>query len=255
MHSRATLKGESALADWQALFDSIQSRGGISDGSSRMVGPDQAVFRAMYLDLSTVREEFRAQSAPAAVTICADVLNIPHRFDWVLPGTKLVIVARRIQSAGYATLTLDYRDSRTASLTVFTEEVDGRFQAIAVTAPDGPQPAAFIFDTAPATGGVRIDLPVREPVETLVTSMRDLPPHSRVIVEQALRTELAVASLLRDQRPDVARAMIGWIRSCSDGMPGMGRMTAELDQLMAAQLGAACASLFPRPANSLAAIG
>lgn len=255
MSSRTALKGESASADWQALFDSVEARAGIPDGSSRVLGAEEAVFRAMYLDLGEIRDEFRAGPVPPVVTICADVLNIPHRFDWALPQTALVIVARRIQSSGYATLTLDYREAKTTSLTVFADEVDGRFQALAVTAPDGPQPAAFIFDRAPATGGVRISLPVWQPVETAITGLQELPAQAGAVAEQALRTELAFASLLRDQRPDLARAMVGWIRSCAGGMPGLDRMAAELEALLAAQAGPGRSSSFPWQANSVAAIG
>ncbi|MGK9168465.1 hypothetical protein KXR53_19285 [Inquilinus limosus] len=254
MHSRTARGSEPAPAGWSALFEAIETRGGVLDASSEMVGPDAAGFRAMYLDLGAIRETLRSADAePAVITICADVLNIPHRLDWRLQRAALVIVARRIQSAGYATVSLDYRDRTAASLTVFTEELEGRFQAIAVTAPNGPQPAAFIFDAAPATGGVRIHLPGRQPVETPLDSMRGLPPQATEIVEQALRTEFTFASLLHDQRPDLARAMLGWIKSCSRGLPGMAWIAAELGNPMLAQAGAVRTPSFPRRPPELAA--
>lgn len=256
MHNRIAAKGAPRSDGLAALFDAIETRSGIAGVSSRAIGANEAAFRAMHLDLGEIRAALRAADFdPPLVTICADVLRIPDRFDWTLGRTELVIVARRIQSDGYATLNLDYRDSTTASLTVFTEEMDGRFQAIAMTAPDGPQPAAFIFDSVPAMGGVRIHLPVRQPVETSLGSMQGLPPRAMAVVEQALQTEFAVASLLRDQRPDLARAMVGWIKSWSGDVPGMARIAAELDTLMIAQTGATSASLFPRRNNAFAATG
>jgi hypothetical protein len=211
----------------------------------------------MYLDLGTVRDALRSADAePPIVTICADVLNIPDRFDWRLRRTELVIVARRIQSAGYATLNLDYRDNGAASLSLFTEEIDGRFQAIALTAPDGPQPVAFIFDAAPATGGVRIHMPGRQPVETVLDDMGDLQPQTTPILEQALRIELAFASLLHEQRPHLARAMLGWVKACAEGLPALARIASEIDALAFPQAGAAgAASLAPRQRSALAAAG
>jgi len=254
MHNRIAPQGESPSDGLAALFDAIETRSGIAGVSSRAIGPNEAAFRAMHLDLGEVRAALRAADLdPPLVTVCADVLRIPDRFDWTLRRTELVIVARRIQSDGYASLNLDYRDSTTASLTVFTEEVDGRFQAIAMTAPDGPQPAAFIFDSVPATGGVRIHVPVRQPVETSLDSMQGLPPRAMAVVEQALQTECAVASLLREQRPDLARAMVGWIKSWSGDMPGLARIAAELDKLLIAQTGAARTSHWQK--NAMAATG
>lgn len=256
MHNRIAPKGESPSDGLTALFDAIETRGGIAGISSRAVGANEAAFRAMHLDLGEIRAALRtADIDPPLVIVCADVLRIPDRFDWTLRRTELVIVARRIQSDGYASLNLDYRDSATASLTVFTEEMDGRFQAIAMTAPDGPQPAAFIFDTPPAMGGTRIHLPGREPVETSLGSMRDLPSRAMTVVEQALQIECAVASLLREQRPDLARAMVGWIRSWSDDVPGLARIAAELDKLLVAQTGAALTSLSSWQKNAIAATG
>lgn len=243
MHSRKFLETEPAPAAWPAVFGTIETRCGVSGASSQTVGPDGAAFRAMYLDLGAVRDALRsADVEPPIVTVCADVLNIPDRFDWQLRQTELVIVARRIQSAGYATVNLDYRDHRTASLTVFTEEIDGRFQAIAVTAPDGPQPVAFIFEEAPAAGGVRIHLPGRQPVEMPLDSIRELQPDATAVLEQALETELTFASLLHEQRPQLASAMIGWVRACAEGLPGLARMAAELDIPAFVQTGGTCAS-------------
>ncbi|HEY9348335.1 MAG TPA: hypothetical protein VIQ53_23610 [Inquilinus sp.] len=256
MHNRIAPGAQPPSDGLAALFDAVATRSGIAGVSSRAIGANEAAFRAMHLDLGEIRAALRAADfAPPLVTICADVLRIPDRFDWTLRGTELVIVARRIQSDGYATLNLDYRDSTSASLTVFTEEMDGRFQAIAVTAPDGPQPAAFIFDSVPAMGGVRIHLPGRQPVETSLGSMRDLPPRAMPVVEQALQIECAVASLLREQRPDLARAMVGWIKYWSDDVPGLARITAELDKLLVAQAGATLTSLPSWQKNARAAAG
>ncbi|WP_225768796.1 hypothetical protein [Inquilinus sp. Marseille-Q2685] len=240
MHDRIALGGESPADRLAALFDTIETRGVVPGASSRAIGPDEATFRAMYLDLDAVREALRAADlAPRLVTVCADVLHIPDRFDWPLRQIELVIVARRIHSDGYATIALDYRDDTAASLTVFTETVSGRFQAIAATAPDGPQPAAFIFDAPPATGGVRIHVPGREPVETALDCTQDLPARAVAVLEQALRAELSFASVLRDQHPALAQAMLGWIRTCSGGLPGMGWMAAELGSLVTSQAGTA----------------
>lgn len=240
MHDRMALGGESPADGLAALFDTIETRGVVPGASCRAIGPDEAVFRAMYLDLGTIRETLRAADlAPRLVTVCADVLHIPDRFDWPLRRTELVMVARRIQSDGYATIALDYRDDTAASLTVFTEAVSGRFQAIAATAPDGPQPAAFIFDAPPATGGVRIHVPIREPVETPLDCAQDLPARAAAVLEQALRTELSFASVLRDQHPALAQAMLGWIRTCSGTLPGMAWMAAELGSLVPPKAGTA----------------
>jgi hypothetical protein len=256
MHNRIAPGGKLPSDGLAALFGAIETRSGIAGVSSRAIGPDEAAFRAMHLDLGEIRAALRAADLdPPLVTICADVLRIPDRLDWTLRRTELVIVARRIQSDGYASLNLDYRDSITASVTVFTEEMDGRFQAIAMTAPDGPQPAAFIFDAAPAMGGTRIHLPSRQPVETSLDSMRDLPSRAMTVVEQALQTECAIASLLREQRPDLARAMVGWIKSWSDDVPGLARIAAELDKLLVAQAGATLTSLSSWQKNAMAATG
>ncbi|MGO4123023.1 hypothetical protein AB4Z01_01425 [Inquilinus sp. YAF38] len=256
MHNSIAPKREAASDGLAALFNSIETRSGIAGVSSRAIGPNEAAFRAMHLDLGEICAALRAADLdPPLVTVCADVLRIPDRLDWTLRRTELVIAARRIQSDGYATFNLDYRDSTTASLTVFTDEVDGRFQAIAMTAPDGPQPAAFFFDAPPATGGTRIHLPLRQPVETSLGSMRDLPPRAMTVVEQALQIECAVASLLREQRPDLAGAMIGWIKSWSADVPGLARIAAELDKLLAAQAGATLTSLSSWQKNAMAATG
>ncbi|WP_144445822.1 hypothetical protein [Inquilinus limosus] len=256
MHSRTALGSEPAPAGWPALFGTIEARCGVPGAASQTIGPDGAAFRAMYLDLGVIRDALRsADAAPPIVIICADVLNIPDRFDWRLDRTELVIVARRVQSAGYATVNLDYRDGNAASLSLFIGEIDGRFQAIALTAPDGPQPVAFIFDAAPVTGGVRIHMPGRQPVDTPLDDMRDLQPQATAILEQALRTELTFASLLHEQRPHLALAMVGWIKACADGLPGLARMAAEIDALAFAQPGAAGTPSIPWRGAAIAVAG
>lgn len=246
MQSGRNLEVEPPADSWPALFDGIAARGGVLAASGRTIGADEAAFRAMYLDMGEIREALRASGlAPAMVTVCADVVNLPDRFDWTFSRTALVIVARRIQSSGYASFNLDYRADAAASLTVFTEEVDGRFQAIARTALDGPQPAAFIFDAPPLTGGVRIHLPAWGPSATPLRSADDLPPRAASVLEQALRTELAFAALLRDQYPDLAEAMLGWIRSFSASLPGIGWMTAELGSSAARRTAPARLSAVP----------
>ena len=246
MHSGRILEVEPPADGWPALFGAIAARGGVLAASGRTIGADEAAFRAMYLDIGEVRDALQATGlAPALVTVCADVLNIPDRFDWSFGRTALVIVARRIQSDGYASFNLDYRSEARASLTLFAEEVDGRFQAIAATALDGPQPAAFIFDAPPETGGVRIHMPAWGPAATPLRSADDLPPRAASVLEQALRTELAFAALLRDQHPDLAEAMIGWIRSFSASLPGIGWMTAELGSSGARRSGPARLSAVP----------
>jgi len=249
MHSGRVRESEPPTADWPALFDAVAARGGVLSASGRTIGPDEAAFRGMFLDIGEIREALQADGlAPAVVTVCADVLNLPDGFDWTFRRTALVIIARRIQSSGYASFNLDYRSDATASLTVFAEEVDGRFQAIAATAPDGPQPAAFMIDRPPATGGTRIHLQACGPVAAPLRSADELPPHTAPVLEQALRTELTFASLLRDQHPDIAEAMLGWIRSISASLPGIGWMAAELGSGGTRRAGPPRLSAVPRAA-------
>jgi hypothetical protein len=252
MHSRIALAPQSQLTDWPALFDAAEKHGGISEASSQAIGPADAVFQAMYLDLDAIQEALlAADREPAVVTVYADVLNIPPGFDWTLRQTALLIVARRIQSPGYATIGLDYRDGGAASLTVFADEVDGRFQAIALTAHDGPQPAVFIFDAPPATGGVQIHLAAGGPAETPLDRAAGLPVRPAMALEQALRMEFVFASLLRDQDPHLALAMFDWVKS----WPGAKQIILEFDDSIIAQTSASRAALIPFRGSTMAATG
>lgn len=237
--------------DWAALFADLETRGGVPGAASETMDAITATFRAMYLDLGAVRSKLAAADLePGAVIICADVVNIPDGLNWLLRRTELLIVTRRLQVASRATINLDYRVGAMASLTLFTSEVAGALQVVAMTAPDGPQPAVYIIDAPPPAGGLRIHLRDGEPLKAPLDRSQGLPIQSTEFIEEALRTEFIFGSLLRHQRPALALAMFSWIKSWSGASPDLldaFLRSASLVALLGAQVseGRNGAALFP----------
>jgi hypothetical protein len=228
--------------DWAKLFADLEKQGSIPAASGTVIDSTAAEFRAMYLDLADVQRQIRDSLLdPPLVITYADVLNIPDGLDWLLQGAVLMVVARRVQVGAAVMVTIDYRTSRTASFVLFTNDLAGPIRVAAVTG-QGAEPAAkFLISTTPHEGGVQIAYRDGGPGEFGLTRAHGMALSPAVMFQDALTTEFLFASLLYDQDPPAALAMVTWLKDwCGESkdLYGLFLRSAALVSLLGAQVNA-----------------
>jgi hypothetical protein len=226
--------------DWQQLYKDIEQRGNVPYASSETIASTQATFQAMYLDLAQIKAKITQSGLnPPLVNVYADVLNIPDETNWLLQnGTALFLVARRIQTGANVTVSLDYRSGNSATLVVFANEIEGGIRAVAVTQ---SEPRVFDISKAPAKGGVQIHARDGAPEESELDRARGLALQISKIVNQVFLREFIFASLLYDQRPEIALDQLIWLKDWTGESPdllGIFFRSSSLAALLLSQINA-----------------
>lgn len=221
------------------FFDALEKTGHVPYASEQTIQRNAAVLRAMYLDLAEVTERIgKSGFTPSLVTLYADVVNIPAGFTTQLSDSALVIVARRVDVGADAKVMLDKGRHGTASLMLFANEVATPLSIVAKT--DGAD-AAFVVAEPPPEGGVQIAYRDGTPKQLARTRAQGLAPTPTDAFLAALRTEFIFASLLYDERPELALAMLTWIKdwgAASSDLLDVLLRSAPLVALLSAQINA-----------------
>ncbi len=213
MHTTVEANTEVMSVDWQALYNDIERRGDVPYASSESISSASATFQAMYLDLADIKLKITESGFdPAFVTVYADVLNIPAGTNWLLQNAALLLIARRIQTGEDVVVSLDFRSGDTASLVVFANQVEGNVRAVAATS---TEPAVFDISAAPPSGGVHIHFQDDKAVESPLNRAQGIAMQPGKVFEQVLLREFIFASLLYDQRPDLALDQLIWLKDWS----------------------------------------
>jgi hypothetical protein len=226
--------------DWAEFYRGLQARANIPNASITEIDGNHGLFQALYLDLNDIKLALAHSGFnPPLVTIVADVLNVPEGAGWSLSGAVLQIQARRVQTSGDFQVTLDYRTSGTASLTLYCAELAGRVRAVAVRA--GSDPVVLLIDEPSAAGGTQALLADGTPVKRDVSWAQGIPfqlPHR---FEQSMRTEFIAASLLYNSHPALAISQYTWLKNWTgydDELLGVFLQSCSLLALLSAQLNA-----------------
>lgn len=203
---------ENNYLDCKSLYDDIQQTAHIPGIARETTSPTQVVIRDMYINLGDVYNNFQTQGVkPKVVFVYADAVLIPANV--VLDGTGLIIAARRVEVEGNRRVLLDYRKSLVARLIVYTNELVGSLDAVAVTSLN-PQEPPTVFPVGPVDSkGVLIayrqEKPTKTPLDRLEQGV------SLAIGEDfyiSLVSIFQFATLLFDTNPQLADSMLSWIK-------------------------------------------
>lgn len=232
------------ITDWQAFYSKVEDEGQIPSGSHAEIAAGSAIFRAMWLDLGAVKHKISENGAgtPKHVVLHADVLHIPDELVWRLDASSLTIYARRIHAARSARFFLDFRDSASAKLAVFCDDIAGALQVHAVTKARPQAPVSFRLDTAFCHPGALVSLAGDEAKVSALQRAHGMPLSLGSQHALALTNSFIFASLLGDSHPAVALDILKWVTGWSSQAPELewlcGR-SASLHALLSAQLEAA----------------
>ena len=211
-------------ADWSAFYADLQSRGSVPDASTAVITQSNAIFRGMFLDLSVIKESIRQSGyTPALTTIYADVLAVPNLTNWLLQSSGLVIIARRIEVSGSATVILNYEQTTTAQLIVFASEMTGTLTASAVKSSQ-EQPVLYEITQDNVAPGISINsnsgAPASQPLQLAQGIGFQLPDDTLLY----LNNSFIFGSLLYDQNQDLALSIFLWVK-------GWAAQSAQLEEL------------------------
>lgn len=217
MNNMVNPQGTETSFDWADFFNNLEKQGKVPYPSSEIIDRSQAMFQSMYLDLAQIKNKIEKSGLePPVVTIYADVLNIPSNLNWVLNRAAIVILARQILVGDSVRIDLDFRQSKTASLVLFTNELAGQIVSVAVTdKQSGDAPREFQLESTPPKGGVQICYKNNKPTKIDLSRAQGLPMTPTETFQSALRTEFIFASLLWDQNPPLALSMMTWLKDWS----------------------------------------
>jgi hypothetical protein len=212
-----------APTDWAALYQNLASKGSVPAASSQVIDQNHAVFQDMYLDLGVIANLLLTTgSTPPLITIYADVLNIPETLNYDLQNSVMMIVARRIESGTQPRINLDFRTGTLTSLVLYTNELVGGISVVAAVEDGGKvQAYPFTISAPPPGGGVQFlmqgGVPVEQP-RSFAQGMAPVPPQT---FQDALMASFIFASLLYDQRPDIALSIFTWVKDWSSASPAL----------------------------------
>jgi hypothetical protein len=229
-----------SAADWAVLYRGLALSGHVPRATDARISPTSATFRAMYLDLAEVKAALDAAGVhPAQVTLYADVLSIPSGFTWVLADAALLVQARRLEVGSGASVLLDYRRGKLAQLVLFAAELSAPWTAQAVLAGQ-PAPSTFTLAAPLAGAGVQLALAAEgQPALTPLTFAQGLPQQVPAILTQALTNAFLFGSLLYDQQPPLALAIMSWVKNWAAQSPdwnGLFWRSSSLVALLSSQL-------------------
>ncbi|MBD2752514.1 hypothetical protein [Spirosoma validum] len=199
--------------DWPSFYSDLQTKGNVPNASTELIGSQNAILRGMCLDFSAIKESIRQSGqTPILTTIYADVLLVPDLTNWLLQSTGLVIFARRIEVTGSATIILDYRQSNTAQLVVFADELVGTLTGSAVV-PNQEQPVLFTINQDTLAPGISVNNTNGQPVCQPLQLQQGIGFQVADDMQLYLNNSFIFGSLLYDQNPDLALSIFLWVKS------------------------------------------
>ena len=203
--------------DWVSLYSGIQQNAQIPGTSDTEINQNDALFRDMYIDLSDVQTKLRDSGfTPFSVTIYADVVHIPNALAWTLASSALTIAARRIEIDGAAQVILDYRNTQTASLVIYAEEIAGSLQATAATATGTPQ---SLNVTTVTPQGIQIGDSNGTLTQQTLAGTQGPMLQDGGDFQLSLVAIFQFATVLLETRPDIANAQLEWVKAASANSP------------------------------------
>lgn len=216
---------------WSSIYAEVQSTAHVPSTAETTRDGSRLVIRDLVVSLDTIIQAVEtAPARPLVVYVFADVVTLPADRNWALPPLALFIVARRIVATSGTFLQLDYRTPNNATLVLYASEIEGPLRVRAVTAASPRVPTVFDlthFDSL----GVQIRLTDGQAVQTPLVA---LPPELLSVgspLWMSLSTTFALASILIESRPDVARSILTWIQAASapsDLLHDLGLQSAAL---------------------------
>ncbi|MGZ4135112.1 MAG: hypothetical protein ACXVPC_08120, partial [Tumebacillaceae bacterium] len=206
--------------DWSSLYTSIRTTAHLPESSPKPLNAVHSIIQEMFVDLSVLHDQFFEQSlTPSYLTIYADVVRFPENFSWVLKKCSVSIFARRVEVGDTARVTLDYRESKSANLTFYTQEFTAPLLVKATTMANGNRETVeFTVDRPLAIGTevtCRNEQPELLPVETLNAPYTDNGSY----LHRSLNTSFLYATVLLHSMPEIAASMFAWIRACAAQAP------------------------------------
>lgn len=212
--------------DWATLYQTLATQGNVPAAASQAIDQYHAVFQDMYLDLGVIANGFLTSGfTPPLVTIYADVLNVPANLNYVLQNSVMVIVARRIEVQPGPLpprINLDYRTGNLTSLVVYNMELSGAISVAAAVEVDGKVKAyPFMISAPPPGGGVQFVMQDGVPTEVARVWAQGMAPTPPQTFQDALMASFIFASLLYDQRPDIALSIFTWVKNWSSASPAL----------------------------------
>ena len=215
----STLLAEPLLAksaeDWQSFYTNLEQQGHVPNATDAVIDANNAVFRAMHLDLGDLKAKISASGfKPTHVTVIADVLTIPDASSWVLASAALVVIARSVECAGSCKIMLDFRQSQTASFVFFADEVAGNIDVLAVV-PGSATPSSFAIDSSFALAGTQIHFANGAAQKVPLTRAQGMPLSPTSTFTSALNNSFIFGSLLYDSNPSLALNIFMWVKNWS----------------------------------------
>jgi hypothetical protein len=227
--------------DWRGLYTNLEQQGHVPNATDAVIDSNNAVFRSMCVDLGDLKSKISdSDFNPTHVTVFADVLTIPDGASWVLASSALVIIARRVECAGSSKVMLDYRQSDTASLVFFADEVAGNINVLAVT-PGSATPASFTIDSSFKSIGIQIHLVSGTAQSTPLSRAQGFPLSPTASFTTALSNSFIFGSLLYDSDSALALSVFNWVKNWSAeslDLIGIYLRSSSLAALLTSQLNA-----------------
>jgi hypothetical protein len=226
---------------YSALYSQLQSDANIPNASVEIIEQSRAVFQGMFLDLAVIKQKITDSGInPPVVTIYADVLSIPDNLKWSLDGEGLVVDARRLEVGASVQIFLDYRKSESARFVLFSSEIVGTLNVLAVIAGKAA-PVVFFFSAPMETPGLMIGWKAQAPAISNLTQANGLSLPVTDLFTLALDNSFIFGSLLYEQNPALALDIFTWVKNWSaesSDLLGLFLRSSSLVALLSSQINA-----------------
>ncbi len=209
--------------DWSSFYTDLQNKGNIPDASCSKVDENNAVFRGMYQDLSTIKDSIRKSGfQPAMTAIYADVLVIPDLTNWKLQSGYLLIYARRIEVAANAKILIDYKQNN-PRMVLYAVEMTGTL-TVSVSKSSSEQPVIYNIKQENVIPGISIEIVDGKPFSRKLQLKQGIAFQLPDDVQLYLNNAFIFGALLYDQEPGLALSIFLWVK----GWAGQSKQFEEL---------------------------
>jgi hypothetical protein len=225
MDSLNTITNQSVTStDWSSYYSDLQKKGNVPNASAAIINKNSAIFRDLYLDLATIKDNIRTSGfTPAMITIYADVLNISDFTNVLLASTGMVIYARRIEVSGSATIILDYQNDAMAQVVIFASEMIGTL-TVSASKSSQEQPQLFNISQDNVTPGITINNLEGNVSSQPLSLSQGIGFQLSKDMQLYLNNAFIYGSLLYDQNQDLSLSMFLWTK-------GWAAQASELEEL------------------------
>jgi len=201
--------------EWEYIYRNVQDVAQIPGISNVMDSGSQFVFRDMLVELDDILNAVgRASSPPIMIFVYADVVRMPAERNWALKNMALFIAARRIEANNGTFFQLDYRKKdNAAKLTIYATEIEGPLKVKVFTTSESQQ-SPIIYDLSQFDSlGVQLSQQDGTAVKKELAYIGEEAFKFGGDLWMSLSCIFQFASVLFDSQPDVAGAMLNWIKS------------------------------------------